>query len=138
VRKAEDGWNSRNPSQLALAYSIDSHWPNRFEFVTGRAEIVAFLTRKWAKELEYRLIEELCGLSTKTGLPCALLRSHSTPQGSGGDPTAMRIGKFDEMGLVKRRVASINDLPIQESERLFDWPIGRQPDDHPGLSELGL
>jgi nuclear transport factor 2 (NTF2) superfamily protein len=137
VRKAEDGWNSRNPSQVALAYSIDSHWRNRSEFVTGRAEIVAFLTRKWAKELEYRLIKELWAFDQNRIAVRFAYESHDT-SGQWWRSYGNENWEFDEMGLMKRRLASINDLPIQESERLFHWPIGRRPDDHPGLSELVL
>jgi len=137
VRKAEDGWNSRNPSQVALAYSIESHWRNRSEFVTGRAEIVAFLTRKWAKELEYRLIKELWAFDQNRIAVRFAYESHDT-SGQWWRSYGNENWEFDEMGLMKRRLASINDLPIQESERLFHWPIGRRPDDHPGLSELVL
>jgi nuclear transport factor 2 (NTF2) superfamily protein len=137
VRAAEDGWNSRDPQRVSLAYSVDSKWRNRSEFITGREQIVAFLTRKWSRELDYRLIKELWAF--------------------GGDRIAVRFAyechdatgqwfrsygnenwEFDQHGLMTHRHASINDLPIADSERLFHWPLGRRPDDHPSLSDLGL
>jgi uncharacterized protein len=111
ARLAEDGWNSRDPERVALAYTVDSRWRNRSEFIHGREEIVAFLTRKWKAELEYRLIKELW---------------------------TNENWEFDQQGLMYARHASINDLAISESERKYHWPLGRRPDDHPGLSELGF
>src|SRR5260370_37246337 len=137
VRKAEDGWNSRNPSQVALPYSLDSDWRNRSEFLTGRAEIVAFLTRKWTNELEYRLIKELWAFHENRIAVRFAYESHDT-SGQWWRSYGNENWEFDEEGLMKRRHASINDLLIRESERLFHWPIGRRPNDHPGLSELGL
>jgi len=137
VRTAEDGWNSRNPQQVALAYSLDSRWRNRSEFLTGREEIAAFLTRKWAKELEYRLIKELWAFHDHRIAVRFAYESHDE-SGQWWRSYGNENWEFDQVGLMKRRHASINDLRIQESERLFRWPIGRRPDDHPGLSELGL
>ena len=137
VRQAEDGWNSRNPQQVAVAYSIDSRWRNRSEFMTGRDEIIAFLTRKWASELEYRLIKELWALH---GNKIAVRFAYEScdPSGQWRRSYGNENWEFDEAGLMKHRHASINDLLIKESDRLFHWPIGRRPDDHPGLSQLGL
>ncbi|MFI9650388.1 DUF1348 family protein [Streptomyces sp. NPDC052040] len=137
VRGAEDGWNTRDPRKVALAYTVDSHWRNRSEFVDGRDEIVAFLTRKWRRELEYRLIKELWAFD---GNHIAVRFAYECHDDSG---TWFRSygnenWEFDDNGLMRRRHASINDLPIEESERLFHWPQGRRPDGHPGLSELGL
>jgi nuclear transport factor 2 (NTF2) superfamily protein len=137
VRKAEDAWNSRNPQQIALAYSIDSRWRNRSEFISGRDEVIAFLTRKWANELEYRLVKELWAFGENRIAVRFAYESHD-PQGQWWRSYGNENWEFDEAGLMKQRHASINDLPIQESARLFRWPIGRRPDDHPGLSQLGL
>jgi nuclear transport factor 2 (NTF2) superfamily protein len=137
VRKAEDGWNSRNPQQVALAYSVDSRWRNRSEFVTGREDIVAFLTRKWAKELEYRLIKELWAYRENRIAVRFAYESHDA-SGQWWRSYGNENWEFDATGLMTHRHASINDLALRESERLFRWPIGRRPDDHPGLSELGL
>ena len=137
VRAGENGWNSRNPEKVALAYTVDSIWRNRSEFVTGRAEIIAFLTRKWAKELEYRLIKELWAFG---GNRIAVRFAYECHDASGQwyRSYGNENWEFDENGLMKHRHASINDLPIQDSERLFHWSIGRRPDDHPSLSNLGL
>ncbi|MEU4150896.1 nuclear transport factor 2 family protein [Streptomyces sp. NPDC026659] len=137
VRLAEDGWNSRDPEKVALAYSPDSRWRNRAEFLRGRDEIVAFLTRKWARELDYRLIKELWAFA---GDRIAVRFAYEWHDDSG---TWFRSygnenWEFDEDGLMRVRLASINDLPIGEEERKYHWPLGRRPDDHPGLSELGL
>jgi uncharacterized protein len=137
ARMAEDAWNSRDPVRVSLAYTVDSHWRNRAEFVVGREAIVAFLQRKWVRELDYRLIKEVW--------------AHA------GDRIAVRFAyewrddsqnwfrsygnenwEFDVSGLMRRRIASINDAPIRQEDRRFHWPFGRRPDDHPGLSELGL
>lgn len=137
VRAAEDGWNSRNPERVALAYSVDSRWRNRAEFLTGRNEIVSFLTRKWAKELEYRLIKELWAWS---GNRIAVRFAYEWRDDSG---TWFRSygnenWQFDPNGLMTDRFACINDRPINEADRLFHWQLGRRPDVHPSLSELGL
>ncbi len=137
VRLAEDGWNSRDPHKVSLAYSPDSQWRNRAEFVTGREAIVAFLTRKWAKEQEYRLIKELWAF---TGERIAVRFAYEWRDDSGNwfRSYGNENWEFDEAGLMRRRFACINDLPIREDERRFHWPQGRRPDDHPGLSDLGL
>ncbi len=137
VRKAEDGWNSRNPEQVSLAYSLDSRWRNRSEFLSGRAEIVAFLTRKWSSELDYRLIKELWAFHENRIAVRFAYESHDL-SGQWRRSYGNENWEFDDAGLMKRRHASINDLPIHESERLFRWPLGRRPDHHVGLSELGL
>jgi nuclear transport factor 2 (NTF2) superfamily protein len=137
VRLAEDGWNSRDAERVALAYSVDSRWRNRSEFVTGREQIVEFLKRKWGKELEYRLIKELWAFDTdRIGVRFAY-ESHDLA-GDWFRSYGNENWEFDEKGLMKVRHASINDVPIKESDRLFHWTIGRRPDGHPGLSELGL
>lgn len=137
VRKAEDGWNSRNPQQVSLAYTPDSVWRNRAEFVTGREEIVRFLLRKWQREHEYRLIKELWAFE---GNRIAVRFAYEYRDDS--EQWYRAYGnenwEFDAEGIMQRRHASINDLPIAESERLFRWPQGRRPDEHPGLGELGL
>ena len=137
VRAAEDGWNTRDPQRVALAYTPQSVWRNRAEFVTGREAIVAFLTRKWARELEYRLIKELWAFS---GNRIAVRFAYECHDDSGNwfRSYGNENWEFDESGLMAHRHASINDLPIREADRLFRWPPGRRPDDHPGLSDLGL
>lgn len=137
VRMAEDGWNNRNPQKVALAYTVDSQWRNRAEFPNGRAEIEAFLTRKWAREHEYRLIKELWAFE---GNRIAVRFAYEWHDDAGAwfRSYGNENWEFDEHGLMKKRYASINDLPITESERKFHWPQGRRPDDHPSLSELGL
>jgi len=137
VRLAEDGWNSRTPERVSLAYSQDSKWRNRSEFVTGREAIVAFLTRKWTRELDYRLIKELWAF---TGNKIAVRFAYEWHDDSGNwyRSYGNENWEFDEQGLMTARHASINDLPILESERKFHWPLGRRPDDHPSLSVLGL
>jgi uncharacterized protein len=137
VRKAEDGWNSRNPAQVALVYTPDSKWRNRSEFINGREQIVQFLTRKWQKELDYRLIKELWSFGGSRIAVRFAYESHDVA-GQWYRSYGNENWEFDEGGLMHHRYACINDLPIQESERLFHWPLGRRPDDHPGLSELGL
>jgi uncharacterized protein len=137
VRKAEDNWNSRNPEQVSLGYTPNSKWRNRSEFVTGRAEIVQFLTRKWQKELDYRLIKELWAFGGSRIAVRFAYESHDAA-GQWSRSYGNENWEFDEAGVMHHRHASINDLPIQESDRLFHWPLGRRPDDHPGLSELGL
>ncbi len=137
VRLAEDGWNSRDPEKVSLAYTQDSQWRNRAEFLQGRTEIQAFLTRKWAKELEYRLIKELWAFSDNR---IAVRFAYEWHDDSGQWYRAYgnENWEFEEDGLMRRRIASINDLLIEESERKFHWPQGRRPDDHPCLSELSL
>ncbi|MFD4909530.1 nuclear transport factor 2 family protein [Kitasatospora purpeofusca] len=137
VRAAEDGWNTRDPQRVSLAYTPDSRWRNRAEFVTGREEIAAFLARKWQREHEYRLIKELWA---HTADRIAVRFAYEWHDDS--DQWYRSYGNenwaFDQDGLMAHRHASINDLPITEAERLFHWPLGRRPDDHPGLSDLGL
>lgn len=137
VRKAEDGWNSRNPEQVALAYTVESQWRNRSEFVTGREAIIKFLTRKWTRELEYRLIKELWAFS-EDRIAVRFAYEWHDDSGQSFRSYGNENWEFNEEGLMHHRYASINDLPIKESERLYHWPQGRRPDDHPGLSELGL
>jgi nuclear transport factor 2 (NTF2) superfamily protein len=137
IRAAEDAWNSRDPERVSLAYSIDSRWRNRSEFINGRQEIIAFLKRKWSKELDYRLIKELWAFD---GARIAVRFAYEWHDDSGQwfRSYGNENWEFNEDGLMTRRHASINDLPIKESERLYRWPAGRRPDNHPGLSELGL
>ena len=137
VRMAEDAWNSRDPERVSKAYTIDSRWRNRAEFFTGREAIVAFLTRKWAKELDYRLIKELWATA---GDRIAVRFAYEWHDDSGQWYRAYgnENWEFDENGLMRRRHASINDLPIAGSARLYHWPAGPRPADHPGLSDLGL
>jgi nuclear transport factor 2 (NTF2) superfamily protein len=138
VRAAEDGWNGRNPEKVALAYSEDSWWRNRAEFFQGRPAIVAFLTRKWVKELDYRLIKELWSFD---GNRIAVRFAYEWHDDSGNwfRSYGNENWEFDEHGLMRRRHASINDLPIAPAERKYHWPApGPRPEDHPGLSELGL
>lgn len=137
VRAAEDGWNTRDPQRVSLAYTLDSRWRNRSEFLRGREEIVAFLARKWARELEYRLIKELWAFDDTRIAVRFAYECHDTA-GRWWRSYGNENWEFDESGLMKVRHASINDLPITESQRLYHWPLGRRPDDHPGLSELGL
>jgi nuclear transport factor 2 (NTF2) superfamily protein len=137
ARGAEDAWNSRDPAQVALAYTIDSRWRNRAEFLEGRPAIKAFLIRKWSRELDYRLIKEVwafCGNRIAVRFAYEWHDDSKNWFRSYGNEN----WEFDEAGLMQRRIASINDLPINEGERLFLWPLGRRPDDHPSLSELGL
>jgi uncharacterized protein len=137
ARLAEDAWNSRDPARVALAYTPDSQWRNRAEFVTGRAEIAALLTRKWARELEYRLIKEVWA---HAGNRIAVRFAYEYRDDSGQWYRAYgnENWQFDADGLMELRIASINEHPIQADERRFHWPQGRRPDDHPGLSALGL
>jgi nuclear transport factor 2 (NTF2) superfamily protein len=137
VRLAEDAWNTRDPARVALAYSENSEWRNRAEFFTGRPAIQEFLTRKWARELDYRLIKELWAF---TGDRIAVRFAYEWHDDSGNwfRSYGNENWEFDTEGLMRRRVASINDLPITEGDRLYRWAQGRRPDDHPGLSDLGL
>ena len=137
VRLAEDGWNTRDPEKVAAAYTVDSRWRNRAEFFSGRDEIVAFLTRKWQRELEYRLIKELWAFDSNR-IAVRFAYEWHDDSGNWFRSYGNENWEFDENGLMRRRHASINDLPIAESERLYAWPAGRRPDDHPGLTELGL
>jgi len=137
VRKAEDAWNSRDPQKVSLAYSIDSRWRNRTEFINGRDEIIAFLTRKWARESGYRLIKELWGFKENRMAVRFCYESHDST-GQWFRSYGNELWQFNADGLMTVRHASINDLAITETERLFHWPQGRRPDDHPGLSDLGL
>jgi nuclear transport factor 2 (NTF2) superfamily protein len=137
VRLAEDAWNSRDPARVALAYTPDSQWRNRAEFLTGRPAIEAFLTRKWARELDYRLIKEVWA---HAGNRIAVRFAYEYHDDSGQRFRAYgnENWQFDGDGLMTRRIASINAHPIAEVDRKFRWPLGRRPDGHPGLSELGL
>ena len=137
VRLAEDAWNSRDPERVSLAYTVDSRWRNRAEFLEGREAIVAFLRRKWARELDYRLIKELWGFRENRMAVRFAYECHDD-SGNWFRSYGNELWEFDEHGLMRRRMASINDLPIAESQRLYRWPVGRRPDDHPGLSDLGL
>ncbi|CCD97908.1 nuclear transport factor 2 family protein [Bradyrhizobium sp. STM 3809] len=137
VRMAEDGWNSRDPERVSLVYTPDSRWRNRAEFITGRAEIVAFLARKWSKELDYRLIKEIWAF-TDHRIAVRFAYEWHDDSGHWYRSYGNENWEFDAQGLMQRRYASINDLPIKDSERKFHWPLGRRPDDHPGLTELGL
>ena len=137
VRLAEDAWNTRDPEKVSLAYTVDSRWRNRSEFLTGREQIVAFLKRKWAAEIEYRLVKELWAFE---GNRIAVRFAYECSDDSGNwfRSYGNENWEFTADGLMQRRYASINDLPIAEVERKFRWPIGRRPDGHPGLSELCL
>ena len=137
ARAAEDAWNSRDPARVALAYTPDSVWRNRVEFLQGRADIEAFLKRKWLRELDYRLIKEVWGFRENRMAVRFCYEWHD----GGGDwfrAYGNELWEFDEEGLMRRRIASINDLPIAEADRKFHWPLGPRPHDHPGLSDLGL
>ena len=137
VRAAEDGWNNRDPERVSLAYTPDSKWRNRAQFPQGRAQIVDFLRQKWQREQDYRLIKELWAFD---GNRIAVRFAYEWHDDSGNwfRSYGNENWEFDADGLMQTRHASINDLPIKESERLFRWPLGRRPDDHPGLTELGL
>jgi nuclear transport factor 2 (NTF2) superfamily protein len=137
VRLAEDGWNSRDPAKVALAYTEDSRWRNRAEFIVGRAAIEAFLARKWSRELDYRLIKELW---TFEGSRIAVRFAYEFHDDSGNWFRAYgnENWEFDDDGLMRHRHASINEHPIDEKDRRFRWPLGRRPDDHPGLSDFGF
>ena len=137
VRLAEDGWNSRDAAKVALAYSLDTKWRNRSHFVTNRQEAEEFLSAKWKKELDYRLIKELWAF-TENRIAVRYAYEWHDDSGNWFRSYGNENWEFEEDGLMKNRFASINDLPIMESERKFHWPLGRRPDDHPGLSDLGL
>ncbi len=137
VRLAEDAWNSRDPDRVSLAYTHDSQWRNRDVFLNGWSEIVAFLTVKWAREQDYRLIKEVWAFQ---GNRIAVRFAYEWRDQADGWFRAYgnENWEFSPDGLMSRRIASINDVPIEETDRKFHWPRGRRPDDHPGLSELGL
>lgn len=137
VRAAEDGWNSRSPEQVSLAYTEDSRWRNRSEFLVGREQIVAFLTRKWQKELDYRLIKELWTFEANRIAVRFAYEWHDA-QGQWFRSFGNENWEFAPSGLMAVRHASINDVSIQEADRRFLWPAGRRPDDHPGLSHFGF
>ncbi|MBV8816116.1 MAG: nuclear transport factor 2 family protein [Verrucomicrobia bacterium] len=137
VRLAENAWNTRDPEKVAGAYTVDSYWRNRAEFIFGREQIIQFLRRKWAKELDYRLIKELW---VPSGKRIAVRFAYEWHDDSGNwfRSYGNENWEFDTNGFMARRLASINDLLIKESDRKYRWPLGPRPDDHPGLSELGL
>jgi nuclear transport factor 2 (NTF2) superfamily protein len=135
IRLAEDGWNSREPAQVALAYTIDSVWRNRAEFLSGRAAIEAFLARKWAKELDYRLVKELWAF-TDNRIAVRFAYECHDDSGNWFRAYGNENWEFDPDGLMRRRIASINEHPIAEPDRMFFWPLGRRPDDHPELSDF--
>ncbi len=137
VRLAEDGWNSRDPLRVSLAYTLDSSWRNRAEFPVGRDEIIALLTRKWIREHDYRLIKELWAF-TESRIAVRFAYEWRDDAGNWFRSYGSENWEFDPNGLMRRRFASINDMPISETERKFHWALGRRPDDHPGLSDLGL
>jgi nuclear transport factor 2 (NTF2) superfamily protein len=137
VRAAEDGWNNRDPQKVSLAYATDSCWRNRNEFLTGRNQIIICLTQKWAKEHEYRLIKELWAFQVNR-IAVRFAYEWHDDNNEWYRSYGNENWEFNEQGLMQKRYASINDLAINEVERKFFWPLGRRPDDHPGLSELGL
>jgi len=137
VRMAEDAWNTKQPERIAMAYTVNSEWRNRSEFVNGREEIIEFLTRKWEKELEYRLIKELWATAGNR-IAVRFAYEWRDVKGDWFRAYGNENWEFNEQGLMKRRIASINDLSIKQKDRLFFWEPGRRPDDHPGLSGLGL
>ncbi|MFT5656998.1 MAG: nuclear transport factor 2 (NTF2) superfamily protein [Gammaproteobacteria bacterium] len=137
VRMAEDGWNGQNPEKIALAYTVDSQWRNRNKFPKGRAQIIEFLTQKWQRELDYRLIKELWAVDDNRIAVRFAYECHDV-DGNWSRSYGNENWEFDENGLMRLRYASINDLSITEAERKFHWPQGRRPDDHPGLKKLGL
>ncbi len=137
ARLAEDAWNSRDPARVILAYSEDSRWRNRSEFLQGREAIQAFLVRKWKDELDYRLIKEVWAF-TANRIAVRFVYESRDPRGAWRRAHGNEQWEFDEAGLMRRREASINDVPIAEADRLFHWPLGARPDHHPGLCELGL
>ena len=137
IRVAEDGWNSRNPEKVSLAYTSDSEWRNRNEFLSGREAIIEFLRRKWDSELEYRLIKELWAYRDSR-IAVRFAYESCDADGNWFRSYGNENWEFNDQGLMQRRIASINDLAIAESDRLYRWPQGRRPDNHPGLSELGL
>ena len=137
VRMAEDAWNTREPQRVAMAYTRDSAWRNRSEFLAGREAIEQFLVRKWSKELDYRLIKELWAFHDNR-IAVRFAYEWHDDSGNWFRSYGNENWEFDALGYMRRRIASINDLPISERDRKYRWPLGRRPDDHPGLSELGL
>lgn len=137
VRAAEDGWNSRDPNKVSKAYTVDSIWRNRSEFLQGREEIVQFLTKKWEKEQDYRLIKEIW-IHGSDRIAVRFAYEWHDDSGQWYRSYGNENWEFSENGLMKRRIASINDLPITEGDRKFHWPLGQRPSDHPSLSDLGL
>jgi len=137
VRLAEDAWNSRDPARVALAYTEDSRWRNRAEFLNGRQAIVEFLTRKWARELDYRLIKELWAFHDNR-ISVRFQYEYHDDSGNWFRAHGNEQWEFETNGLMRRREASINDVPIREADRKFHWSLGARPKDHPGLTELGL
>ena len=137
VRKAEDGWNSHNPQRVALAYTPDSVWRNRSEFIHGRGEIMSFLTRKWQRELDYRLIKELWAFD-RDRIAVRFAYEFHDDSGLWFRAYGNENWEFNAEGLMHHRYASIDDVQINEQDRFFHWHLGRRPDDHPGLSDLGL
>src|SRR5579863_2036619 len=137
VRLAEDAWNTRDPERVALAYTPDSHWRNRAEFFQGRNEIITFLARKWNRELDYRLIKELWAFR-ENRITVRFAYEWHDDSGSWFRSYGNEMWEFDAAGVMRQRFASINDLPINQADRKYHWPLGRRPDDHPSLSELGL
>ena len=137
IRMAEDAWNSRDAERVSMAYTPDSVWRNRAEFLTGREQIIAFLHRKWANEIDYRLIKELWAFDGHR-IAVRFAYESQNPAGQWSRSYGNENWEFDDHGFMQRRIASINDLPISEAERKFHWEAGRRPDNHPGLTELGL
>ena len=137
ARMAEDAWNSRDPDRVSLAYTLDSRWRNRAEFIQGREAIVGFLTRKWIRELDYRLIKEVWAFS-ENRIAVRFAYEWHDDSGQWFRSYGNENWAFDDEGLMHTRIASINDLAIKETERKYRWPLGRRPDDHPSLSDLGL
>jgi nuclear transport factor 2 (NTF2) superfamily protein len=137
VRLAEDSWNTRDPEKVSLAYTIDSKWRNRAEFPIGRAQIVAFLSRKWTRELDYRLTKELWSFR-ENRIAVRFAYEYHDDSGNWFRAYGNENWEFDDQGLMYARYASINELPIAIADRKFNWPLGRRPDEHPGLSALGL
>jgi nuclear transport factor 2 (NTF2) superfamily protein len=137
ARMAEDAWNGRDPAKVALAYTPDSRWRNRAEFISGRTEIETFLTRKWARELDYRLIKEVWAHQGNR-IAVRFAYEYRDDSGSWFRAYGNENWQFDAEGLMAVRIASINEHPIAEADRKFHWPLGRRPDDHPGLSDLSL
>jgi uncharacterized protein len=137
VRMAEDAWNGRDPARVALAYTVDSRWRNRAEFLQGREAIEAFLRRKWQRELDYRLIKEIWGFR-ENRIAVRFAYEWHDAEGNWFRSYGNENWEFDEQGLMRRRIASINDAPIAESERRYRWPLGPRPQGHPSLSDLGF
>lgn len=137
VRLAENAWNTRDPDKVSLAYTVDSRWRNRAEFANGREQIVALLKRKWTRELDYRLIKEIWGFR-ENRIAVRFCYEYHDDSGNWFRAYGNELWEFDDQGLMRVRHASINELPITESDRKFRWSLGRRPDEHPGLSDLGL